>query len=232
MKKTSIYILTGTLLAGTLFTSCESIKNTNKSQRGAAIGAAAGAVLGGVLGNNVGSKNNSALGAVLGGVVGGTAGAIIGKKMDKQAKEIEQTIPGAQVERVGEGIKVTLNENTVNFDFDKSDLTAKAKANLDKIVTILKKHKDTDISIFGYTDSVGKDEYNKKLSRNRANSVKTYLTSKGIETKRITTEGMGEADPIASNDTEAGRALNRRVEFSITANETMIEDAKTEASKY
>lgn len=188
--------------------------------------------MGGVLGNNVGSKNNSALGAVLGGVVGGAAGAIIGNRMDKQAQEIEQTLPGAQVERVGEGIKVTLGENTVNFEFDKSDLTSKAKSNLDKLVKVLKDHPDTRISIYGYTDSVGKDEYNVKLSRNRANAVKAYIVSKGIGTKRMTTEGMGKADPIASNDTDAGRAKNRRVEFGITANEDMINSAQKEANRY
>ncbi len=232
MRKLNVILLAGTLMAGSLFTSCNSVKNANNTQKGAAAGAAAGAVLGGVLGNNVGSKNNSALGAVLGGVIGGTAGAIIGKNMDKQAQEIEQTLPGAQVERVGEGIKVILGENTVNFEFDKSDLTAQAKTNLDKLVSVFRKNPKTNIAIYGYTDSKGKDEYNAKLSRNRANAVKAYLVSKGIGTKRMTTEGMGEADPVASNDTEAGRAKNRRVEFGIVANEDMVNDAQKEASRY
>lgn len=232
MRKLNVYLLSGALLTGALFTSCNSVKNANNKQKGAAAGAAAGAVLGGVLGNNVGSKNNSALGAVLGGVVGGAAGAIIGNRMDKQAQEIQETLPGAQVERVGEGIKVTLGENTVNFEFDKSDLTSQAKSNLDKMVKVLKTNPKTNISIYGYTDSVGKDEYNVKLSRNRANAVKAYLVSKGIGTKRMTTEGMGKADPIASNDTDAGRAKNRRVEFGIVANEDMINDAQKEANRY
>lgn len=232
MRKLNVILLAGTLMAGSLFTSCNSVKNANNTQKGAAAGAAAGAVLGGVLGNNVGSKNNSALGAVLGGVIGGTAGAIIGKNMDKQAQEIEQTLPGAQVERVGEGIKVILGESTVNFEFDKSDLTSQAKTNLDKLVTVFRRNPKTNIAIYGYTDSKGKDEYNAKLSRNRANAVKAYLVSKGIGTKRMTTEGMGEADPVASNDTEAGRAKNRRVEFGIVANEDMVNDAQKEASRY
>ncbi len=232
MKKLSVYVLTSAMLAGTMLTSCNTVKNANNTQKGAAAGAAAGAVLGGVLGNNVGSKNNSALGAVLGGVIGGTAGAIIGKNMDKQAQEIQTNLPGAEVERVGEGIKVILNENTVNFNFDSAELTPTAKANLDKIAKVFINNPKTLLTVYGYTDSVGKDEYNMKLSRSRANAVKAYLGTKGIGVKRITAQGMGEADPIASNDTDAGRAKNRRVEFAIVANEDMIQDARKEAAKY
>jgi len=232
MRKINTYLLLGALIGGSVFTSCDSVKNANNTQKGAAAGAVAGAVLGGVLGNNVGSKNNSALGAVLGGVVGGTVGGVIGKKMDKQAEEIQNTLPGAQVERVGEGIKLILGESTVNFEFDKSDLTSQAKSNLDKLVKVFKEHPDTKLMIYGYTDNVGKEEYNLKLSRSRANAVKAYLVSKGISTKRMTTEGMGIADPIASNSTDAGRAKNRRVEFSIVANEDMIQDAQKEVNRY
>lgn len=232
MKKLNVYLLTGVMVAGTVFTSCNTVKNANNTQKGAAGGAAAGAIIGGVLGNNVGSKNNSALGAVLGGVIGGTVGGVIGKKMDKQAQEIQNTLPGAEVERVGEGIKVTLGESTVNFEFDKSDLTAKAKTNLDKLAKVFIANPDTKVVIYGYTDSQGKDEYNQKLSRGRANAVKAYLVSKGIGTKRFTTEGMGEADPIASNDTDSGRAKNRRVEFGIVANENMVNDAQKEVNRY
>jgi|SRR5690554_3653068 len=231
MRKLGLYMLAGSMMAGTALTSCSSIQNANNTQKGAAAGAAAGAVLGGVVGNNVKNKN-SALGAVLGGVVGGTVGAIIGRNMDKQAQEIETALPGAEVERVGEGIKLVLNENTVNFGFDSSDLTANAKSNLDKIAKVFIDNPKTLINIYGYTDSVGKDEYNMKLSRSRANAVKAYLVSKGIGTKRITTLGMGEADPVASNDTDAGRAQNRRVEFAIVANDDMINDAKREANSY
>lgn len=232
MKKFNTYLLLGALISGTFLTSCNAVKNANNTQKGAGVGAAAGAILGGVLGNNLGSKNNSALGAVLGGVVGGTVGGVIGKKMDKQAQEIQQVLPGAQVERVGEGIKLILGESTVNFEFDKSDLTAQAKTNLDKLAKVFIANPDTKLMIYGYTDNVGKEEYNVKLSRSRANAVKAYLVSKGIGTKRLTTEGMGMADPIASNDTAAGRAKNRRVEFSIIANDDMIRDAQTEVNRY
>ncbi|HMU06953.1 MAG TPA: OmpA family protein [Kaistella sp.] len=209
-----------------VMTSCEAVKNSNNQQRGTVIGTAAGAVIGGVLGNNIGKGGNAPIGAVLGGVVGGVAGNVIGRKMDKQAKEIKETLPGAEVERVGEGIKVTLKENMVNFAFDKSDLQPLAKANLDKLAEVLINNPDTNINIYGYTDSKGTDEYNLSLSDRRAASVKAYLISKGIASSRMNTMGMGEASPIASNDTEAGRAQNRRVEFAITANEKMINDAQ------
>ena len=209
-----------------LLTSCEAVQNANNQQKGTAIGTAAGAVLGGVLGNNIGKGGNTALGAVLGGVIGGVARNVIGNKMDKQAKEIKDTLPGAEVERVGEGIKITLKENMVNFGFDSSNLAETAKSNLDKLATVLANNPDTNISIYGYTDSKGADAYNLSLSDRRAAAVRSYLSSKGVAASRMVTKGMGEADPVATNDTDAGRAQNRRVEFAITANQDMINDAK------
>jgi outer membrane protein OmpA-like peptidoglycan-associated protein len=231
MKKVTLYLLIGVLSLGSVLSSCEATKNTNKTQRGAAIGAVAGGVLGAVLGNNLGKGGNGALGAVLGGVIGGVAGGVIGNKMDKQAREIQTALPGAQVERVGEGIKLTLGENSVRFDTNKSTLTATAKANLDRLVPVFQSYADTDIVIYGYTDSTGAVEYNQTLSEQRAASVKTYLASKGLNTSRFKTTGMGIADPVATNDSPEGRSQNRRVEFAITANDKMIEDAKKEAGK-
>lgn len=230
MKNVKIYLLSFAI-AGAGMTSCESVKNTNNTQRGVAIGAASGAVIGGVLGNNVGKGGNTALGAIIGGVVGGAAGGLIGNRMDKQAQKIDEALPGADVERVGEGIKLTLNENSVNFDLNKSSLTAKAKSNLDRLVPVFNEYPDTDIQIFGYTDSSGADDYNLRLSEQRAASVKSYLTSKGLKASRFTTIGRGEADPIADNSTAAGMSKNRRVEFAITANEKMVQDAQREAKQ-
>ena len=231
MKNSFIITLSSIFILGNAFTSCESAKNTNKTQRGAAIGAVGGALIGGILGNNVGKGGNSALGAVLGGVIGGVAGGAIGNKMDKQAREIETALPGAQVERVGEGIKLVLGENAVRFDTNKSTLTAAAKANLDKLIPVFGQYPDTNIRIYGYTDSTGSAEHNLKLSDQRAAAVRTYLNGKGIISSRFTTIGMGIADPIATNDTPAGRSQNRRVEFAITANEKMVEDAQKEVGK-
>lgn len=229
MKKIIVIALIIILAVSTVFTSCESVKNTNKTQRGAALGAIAGAVLGGVIGNNVKGMNTE-MGAVLGGVVGGVAGGVIGNKMDKQAREIETALPGAQVERIGEGIRLVLGENAVRFDTNKSTLTAAAKANLDKLVPVFKSYADTDMIIYGYTDITGKVDFNLKLSEQRAIAVEKYLESKGLNMSRFKMVGMGIADPIASNDTPEGRSQNRRVEFAITANEKMIEDAKKEGN--
>jgi outer membrane protein OmpA-like peptidoglycan-associated protein len=229
MKKIIVIALIVILAISTVFTGCQSVKNTNKTQRGAALGAIAGAVLGGVIGNNVKGMNTE-MGAVLGGVVGGVAGGVIGNKMDKQAREIETALPGAQVERIGEGIRLVLGENAVRFDTSKSTLTATAKANLDKLVPVFQSYADTDLVIYGYTDSSGAVEYNQKLSEQRAASVKSYLASKGLNVSRFTSKGMGISDPIASNETTEGKAQNRRVEFAITANEKMIEDAKKEGN--
>ncbi|MGV3697509.1 OmpA family protein [Flavobacterium sp.] len=226
MKNIKIIALASVFLLGSLFTGCESVKNTNKTQRGAAIGAVGGAIIGGVLGNNLGKGGNAAAGAVLGGVIGGVAGGVIGNKMDKQAREIETAVPGAQVERIGEGIKLTLGENAVRFDTNKSTLTAGAKANLDKLIPVFNQYPDTNIQIYGYTDSTGTAEYNLKLSDQRAASVRSYLSGKGLRSSRFTTTGMGIADPIASNETVEGRSQNRRVEFAITANEKMVQDAQ------
>nr|WP_294776216.1 OmpA family protein [uncultured Flavobacterium sp.] len=231
MKKYSALLLASLMMISMVFTSCEAVKNTSNQQRGVAIGAVGGAVIGGILGNNIGKGGNGALGAVLGGVIGGVAGGVIGTKMDKQAREIETALPGAQVERVGEGIKLTLGENAVRFETNKSTLTPAAKANLDKLVPVFNQYPDTNIQIYGYTDSTGTPEYNLTLSEQRAASVKTYLSGKGLSASRFVTTGLGIADPIATNDTPEGRSKNRRVEFAITANEKMIQDAQKEAGK-
>jgi len=226
MKKVSILGLAVLMIAGSFLSSCEAAKNTNKAQRGAGIGAVGGAVIGGILGNNLGKGGNGALGAVLGGVVGGVAGGVIGNKMDKQAREIDNALPGADVVRVGEGIKLVLGENSVRFDTNKSTLTAAAKANLDKLVPVFNEYPDTNIVIYGYTDSTGSADYNLKLSGERAASVKSYLAGKGLVSTRFSVSGLGIADPIASNETVEGRSQNRRVEFAITANEKMVQDAE------
>lgn len=219
--KTSI---TGILAFALLISSC---KNMNKSQKGAAIGAAGGGAIGAVIGKATG---NTALGAILGATVGGVTGAVIGRKMDKQAEEIKNEVPGAKVERVGEGIVVEFN-NKILFGFDKSDLSDNAKSSLNDLVTILNKYPDTDIEVQGHTDNSGTDSYNQNLSEKRAGSVAAYLRARNIASSRITTKGFGETAPKYSNDNEDGRSNNRRVEFLITANEKMKQEAKKEANQ-
>lgn len=231
MKKTIIYSLTVLIFTTSILTSCEAVKNTNNTQKGAGIGTAAGAILGAVIGNNLGNKKNSELGAILGGVIGGVAGGVIGNKMDKQAREIKEALPGAEVERIGEGIMLTLGENAIRFATNKSTLTIDAKANLEKLVPVLNNYENTNIVIYGYTDNTGKIEYNQILSGKRANSVKNYLATKGVNNNRIQTKGLGINDPISTNETAEGRSKNRRVEFAIVANEQMVNEAKQEAKQ-
>ena len=227
MRKISILALSSVLLLATFFTGCNSVKNANNTQKGAGIGAGAGALIGAIIGNN--TKLGTAGGALIGAAVGGGTGALIGNKMDKQAREIDQALPGADVERVGEGIRLVLNENAVRFDTNKCTLTNQARANLDKLVSVFTEYADTNIEIYGYTDSTGRPEYNLTLSGQRAAAVKNYLIAKGLVASRFNTTGFGIAEPIATNDTPEGRGQNRRVEFAITANDKMKEDAKKEA---
>lgn len=214
--------LTAIVAAAVLLGGCKSM---NKSQKGAVIGTAGGAAAGAVIGKVAG---NTALGAIIGAAVGGVTGTLIGKKMDKQAREIENRVPGAKVERVGEGIVVEFSEKIL-FGFNQSDLSATAEGNLDKLVTILKEYPDTNIEIQGHTDSKGTDAYNQTLSEKRAGAVSTYLKNRGVAASRITTKGYGETAPVATNDTDDGRAQNRRVNFLITASEKMKQDAKKES---
>jgi len=221
MKNLSFIVL---MSAALLFASCSSM---NKTQKGAVIGAAGGGAAGAVVGKTAG---NTALGAIIGVAVGGTAGAIIGNKMDKQAEEIAKTVPDANVIRVEEGIVVEFS-SAVLFGFDKSGLTNESKTSLDKLVKVLESYPDTDIEIQGHTDSKGSNAYNQNLSVERASAVSNYLVTKNIKRSRLTVVGYGESLPKYLNDTEAGRAQNRRVEFLIAANEKMISDAEKEASK-
>jgi outer membrane protein OmpA-like peptidoglycan-associated protein len=229
MKKVSVFIVIVAVIFSNVLVSCEATKNANNTQKGAGIGAIGGALIGGIIGNNTGL--GTAGGALIGAAIGGGTGALIGKNMDKQAREIETALPGAQVERVGEGIRLVLGENAVRFDTSKSTLTAAAKANLDKLVPVFNQYPDTNIQIFGYTDSTGSAEFNLRLSEQRAISVEKYLESKGLNMSRFKMVGMGIADPIASNDTPEGRSQNRRVEFAITANEKMVQDAQKQSGK-
>ena len=193
----------------------------NKAQKGAVVGTAAGGGMGAVIGK---ASGNTALGTIIGAAVGGAAGAVIGNQMDKQAEEIKNNVPDAKVERVGEGIVVEFNSNIL-FGFDKSTLSYDAKAGLDKLVTVLAEFKDTDIEVQGHTDSKGSLAYNQRLSEERAGVVSGYLADKGVTASRMTIKGFGETVPKYDNDSDAGRAENRRVEFLITANEKMKAEA-------
>jgi outer membrane protein OmpA-like peptidoglycan-associated protein len=221
MKKLSLIMI---LSASLLMVGCSAL---NKTQKGAIIGTTAGGATGAVIGRVAG---NTALGAIIGAAVGGASGAIIGHQMDKQADEIAKTVPDAKVIRVGEGIVVEFSSNIL-FGFDKAGLSAEAKTNLDKLVKVLEGYPDTNIEIQGHTDSKGSVAYNKTLSQQRAVAVSDYLKTKGVSSNRLTAVGFGEGLPKYENETESGRAQNRRVEFLITASEKMKSEAEKQAVK-
>lgn len=209
------------VLAGA--TGCATI-NTRKEQ-GAAVGAVAGAAAGTLIGRANGS---TARGAIIGAVLGGAAGAVIGHQMDQRAKELEQRIAGARVERVGEGILVTF-ESGLLYDFNSSAVKPTAQANLRELARNYTKYGDTELLIVGHTDSVGTAEYNAALSQRRADAAAAFLASQGVPRARIRTAGRGQSEPVALNDTEAGRAQNRRVEVAIVASESLKAQARQQA---
>jgi len=196
----------------------------NKTESGAAVGAVGGAAAGAIIGHATGS---TARGAIIGAVVGGAAGAYIGHKMDQRAKELEQ-IPGATVTRVGEGINVTFASGLL-FDYDSDVIKGDARDNLNQLAASLATYDDSELMIVGHTDATGSESYNQGLSERRAYSAQRYVAGQGV-TRPIRTLGRGELEPIASNETEAGRAHNRRVEVAIYAGDALKNEAKREAT--
>ena len=187
----------------------------SKKEGGAATGAAAGAAIGGIIGNQTGS---TARGAIIGAIVGGAAGAVIGHQMDQQAKEIDASVEGATVQRVGEGIAVTFDSGLL-FAYDSDVIQSAARANLTELANSLKKYPESSLLIVGHTDDAGSDSYNQGLSQRRANAAAAFLESQGIARARIQTSGKGESEPVASNMSDEGRQQNRRVEVAIYASE-------------
>jgi outer membrane protein OmpA-like peptidoglycan-associated protein len=218
----------GALMSASLLAGMTSCAGVNKTAQGGAIGAGAGAVVGGVIGHQSG---NTAKGAIIGAVIGGAAGGIIGHEMDQQAKELKQNIPGATVERVGEGIQVTFASGLL-FDFDSDVIRGNARTNLDELAHSLDKYDGSNLLIVGHTDDVGSFDYNQDLSVRRADAARRYLISRNVDPNRIDTQGRGESEPVASNASESGRARNRRVEVAIYASEAWRDQAKREAGSY
>jgi len=224
MKKSNVIsllvvIVTLSLLSVTpLLTGCKA-SNTTK---GGGIGAGAGGAIGGLIGHR---SNNTVVGAIIGAAVGGTAGALIGRHMDKQAEELKKDLEGAQVQRVGEGILITFNSG-LQFNLNSASMLPATKTNLDALAKTLTKYNDTAIVIEGHTDNSGELAYNQTLSEKRALMVEEYLGTQGVDKNRVTTKGYGEIQPLNSNQDEAERQLNRRVEVAIYANNKMKKLAK------
>ncbi len=183
---------------------------------GAASGAAIGAAAGAVISHTTGGKSGT--GALIGGLTGLAAGGALGNYYDKQAKELAAI---ADVVKGDNGIQVFL-KNDILFDIGSAELSSNAIQTLTDLNKVLKKYPKNRIVVQGYTDSTGSDELNQRLSTQRAQAVYNYLVGTGLKTLSISYVGYGKSNPIASNDTEEGRAKNRRVVLAITANEKDI----------
>lgn len=220
-KRITILILCAGFFAFTV-NGCKTIKNASNTLKGAIIGVTGGALAGAAIGKAAG---NTAVGAIIGAAVGGAAGAAIGHYMDRAAEDLSSELKNADVERVGQGIKITFNSGIL-FDFDSAELRAGAKNSIENLSDVLKDYENTKILIAGYTDSKGSKEYNQKLSLRRAKSVALYMAKQDVDADRMIIKGYGESNPVAPNTTAAGRQKNRRVEIAIYANEELKELAK------
>ena len=206
---------------------CNSMTNTGK---GALIGGGGGAAVGAGLGALIGGGKGAGIGSAIGAAVGAGAGALIGKKMDKQQQQLEASLPDATVEQTTDqnglqAIKVTF-EGGILFPTGKYTLNSKAQQDLSQFAVSMKQNPLTDAQILGFTDNTGSYSVNEKLSNERASAVMTYLVNSGVSPTRLTAKGIPMADYVASNETAAGRAQNRRVEIYITASPQMVQEAE------
>ncbi len=202
--------------------------------KGAAIGGGAGAGVGAGIGALIGGGKGAGIGAAIGAAVGSGAGMLIGKKMDDQAKKLRE-IENAKVEEATDAnglkaIRVTF-DGGILFPTNGTTLSAGAKTDLSQFAQTLQQYPETNVQIYGYTDNTGTMQVNQKVSTGRADAVETYLANCGISASRMTAEGLPMQNYVASNETAAGRAQNRRVEIFISANEKMIQQAEAEAAQ-
>lgn len=227
MKLFRISVLS-VLTAGMLFTGCSSMNNTGK---GALVGGGGGGVLGAAIGGIIGGGKGAAIGAAIGGTVGAGAGALIGRRMDKQAQQLQKDLADkAKVEQVTDSnglaaIKVTF-ESGILFPTNGTTLSPVAQQELSQFAQSLINNPNTDVKIYGFTDNTGTMAVNERVASGRASSVLAYLANSGVSPTRLSAQGIPMADYVASNDTSAGRAQNRRVEIYITADKKMIQQAE------
>ena len=221
MRRMKISWLAAVLVVAFAATGCASTQNT-RVEEGAVIGGATGAVVGAVIGNKTGS---TAKGAIIGAAVGGVAGAVIGSQMDEQADELEDELDNAKIERVAEGIQITFDSGIL-FGFDSDQLKPEARDNLRTLLQSLNEFPNTELLVVGHTDAIGSESYNQRLSERRARSAAEYLMSMGLDGHRVELQGLGEIEPVADNDSEDGRALNRRVEVAIFASDEYVEEVQ------
>lgn len=207
MKKLMLVVAMSSLVA----TGCANMTN---AQKGAAIGAVAGAVLGKGTGDH--DKSRYAWGAVVGAIAGGA----IGNYMDQQEEEFRQELAGSGVEVIRDGDNIRLQlPSAITFATDSTVVSEGFYPVLNDVAKVLNKYNKTTMIVEGHTDSTGAAEYNQTLSVNRANAVRNHLVGQAVDSRRITTVGYGETMPVADNNTQSGRQLNRRVELRIVPNQ-------------
>jgi len=189
---------------------------SSKSAKGAGIGGVVGGVTGAVIGHQSGHKTE---GAVIGAAAGATIGGIIGHRLDKQAEELAQI---AETKRTEQGVIVTLSSNKVHFDTNSSTVKEDSRQTLIQLANVLKNYPEDIILVAGHTDSDGASDYNMKLSEARARAVADLLIANGVPIESVQAHGFGETQPVADNTTAVGKAENRRVELTITVDESKV----------
>jgi outer membrane protein OmpA-like peptidoglycan-associated protein len=216
MRSVSKLMLAGALGAMTLTSGCVTDPETGQRTISKTALGGIGGVLGGyLLGDIVGGRNDRTE-KIVGAGLGGIAGAAIGNYMDRQERDLRQRTAGTDVQVTRQGDDLLLNmPSGITFAYDSATVQPQFQPTLNQVAEVLSQYNQTYIDVYGHTDSTGSDAYNQTLSERRAASVAAYLTSHGVQSARIGTRGFGETQPIASNDTDAGRAANRRVEIKI-----------------
>lgn len=197
---------------------------TTRTTKGAGIGAAAGAAVGAIIGHQSGHRTE---GAAIGAVVGGATGAIIGRRLDNQAKELEQVsgVEDVNVDQEQQKIEATLK---INFDVDKDVIKSTEATKLDELAGVFANYPENIVVLEGHTDSDGSEAYNQTLSEKRAKSVENYLRAKNLDIASLSSTGYGETRPIASNETTEGKAMNRRVEIKISVDPNRVPQEETQ----
>jgi outer membrane protein OmpA-like peptidoglycan-associated protein len=223
-----------TVLACAMTVGLAGCATQNDPHQRAKVGAAVGAVAGAVLGHQLDDDSGRWVGAA----VGALAGGAVGHYMDRQQQDFEAALDREreanqlEIERLRDDtLKLTV-DSEVSFDFNKADIKPAFRPSLDKLANLLLKYDRTVVHVVGHTDSVGSDDYNQGLSERRAQSVGDYLASYGVPRQRLRTEGRGEREPRATNATEAGRQLNRRVEIFVKPIVEGQEDRAYESPRY
>lgn len=181
---------------------------------GATIGAAGGAIGGALI--SAATGGDARIGALIGAGIGALGGGVVGNYMDQQEAELRAQLQGSGISVTRSGHNIILNmPSNITFDVGRSAVKPRFEQTLNSVALVLQKFNRTIVDIYGYTDATGSEESNLKLSLERASAVATYVSSRGVDARRFYIDGRGEAQPIASNSSEAGRAQNRRVEIRI-----------------